>query len=317
MRRLLLSGKGFDHTWQDKLHEFFQKMMPDGVLDELRKAETVVVVPHHILHYFPFAALVTGRDERPRDAHEMVQPQFLIDEPFNLAYAPSLGVWDLLRSRPARLITQANAVGIVDFPGAPDLPGVEQDIANFKAAFGDMTDKVLFGAEASEENVRPILAREGLLLIASHGMNLADDPLASHLLLLPDKDNDGRLTAKELFACQVHSDLIVMSACYSGLADRSPLPGDDLFGIQRALLQSGARTVVSGLWDVYDGTAPELMKGFFDRLAEGQSAPESLANSQREFLKQRRTTDGDPWLHPYFWAVYTVAGDDRTQFTAK
>ena len=186
----------------------------------------------------------------------MVQPQFLIDEPFNLAYAPSLGVWDLLRSRPARLITQVSAVGIVDFPGAPDLPGVEQDIANLKAAFGDKTDKVLFGAEASEENVRPILAREGLLLIASHGMNLADDPLASHLLLLPDKDNDGRLTAKELFACQVHSDLIVMSACYSGLADRSPLPGDDLFGIQRALLQSGARTVVSGLWDVYDGTRP-------------------------------------------------------------
>ena len=64
MRRLLLSGKGFDHRWQDKLHEFFQKMMPEGVLDELRKAETVVVVPHHILHYFPFAALVTRRDRR-------------------------------------------------------------------------------------------------------------------------------------------------------------------------------------------------------------------------------------------------------------
>ena len=51
------------------------------------------------------------------------------------------------------------------------------------------------------------------------------------------------------------------------------------------------------------------MKGFFDRLAEHQSAPEALANSQRAFLKQRRSTDGDPWLHPYFWAVYTVAGD--------
>ncbi|NTU62345.1 MAG: hypothetical protein HGB05_02845 [Chloroflexi bacterium] len=67
--------EGHDRTGEVTSEELAETdLLFTDSLDELRKAETVVVVPHHILHYFPFAALVTGRDERPRDAHEMVQP---------------------------------------------------------------------------------------------------------------------------------------------------------------------------------------------------------------------------------------------------
>ena len=99
------------------------------------------------------------------------------------------------------------------------------------------------------------------------------------------------------------------------MGDRSPLPGDDLFGLSRALLQSGSRTVVTGYWDVYEGTGPELTRGLFDQLAEGKSVPLALANSQRRFVSQlRKSTDPEPWLHPYFWAVFGTLGDDRTRF---
>ena len=81
---------------------------------------------------------------------------------------------------------------------------------------------------------------------------------------------DDRLTARDVFASRVRSELIVMSACQTGLADRSPLPGDDLFGIQRAFFQSGARTVLSGLWNVPEVSGPELMDGFFRNLQEGR-----------------------------------------------
>jgi CHAT domain-containing protein len=314
MKKRLLSGKGYDHSWQLTLHQLFKTLIPEEVLVHLQQAKTVVVVPHHVLHYFPFAALVTAIDERERGNYEMVQPQFLVDETFNLVHAPSLEVWDLLRSRPEQGFTKVGAVGIVDIPGELELPGVKKDVDNLQAAFAGSLDEIAFGDRATETNILPMLARPGMLLIATHGMNLADSPLSSFLMFLPDTIQDGRLTARELFSTTVNSDLIVMSACYSGLAERSPLPGDDLFGIQRALLQSGARTVVSGLWDVYDGTAPELNKEFFARLAQGNAVPEALAQSQRSFLNVRRSTADDPFVHPYFWAVYTVAGDDRTAF---
>jgi CHAT domain-containing protein len=313
MRRRLDAGMGYDHTWQYELHDFYRQLLPKGVLKKLRTAETVLVVPHHILHYFPLAALVTQPDTAQRTRDEMAKPRFLLDEPFDLCYVPSLAAWDLLREARDRPIRQVAASGIVEFERAQPLPGVRKDLANLKATFGERVRTVLSDQEASETRARGIFNRTGLMFLATHGKNFADQPLSSYLMFRADEKNDGYLTAGELYSIDVAADLVVMSACYSGLAERSPLPGDDLFGLQRALLHAGARTVVCGMWDVYDGTGPELMQGFFEGLAEGQPAPAALADSQRALLDRlRESEEVEPWLHPYFWAVYTTIGDDRT-----
>lgn len=317
MHRRLVSGSGLDHTWQDDLHYFFQVLFPADTLAELRKAKSVIVVPHHILHYLPFAALVTERDPKVKEPLRMLQPKFLVDEPFHIATVPSLSMWALVSQQPPRAIQDASAIGIVDFPGAPRLPGVDVDLQNIKDALKSRVRTVHRGETADEANVKAVLRKPGAVLVATHGINFADRPLTSFLMLQKSGSDDGRLTAAELFELTIEADLVVMGACYSGLADRSPLPGDDLFGLQRALLQSGARAVVSGLWDVYDGAAPELLKGFFTRMADGQDAPLALAESQRAFLKSRRSTNSNDnpefWLHPYFWAVYQYSGDPRVR----
>jgi CHAT domain-containing protein len=313
MRQRLMAGQGYDHSWQDTLHRFQRELVPQAALDALRKADTVIVVPQHLLHYFPFAALVTQPDKKQRGADEMVQPRFMLDEPFVLSYAPSLTGWAIVRQRKNRPVEEASMVGLVEVAGAPALPGVARDLESVKTVFHDRLGDVCFDEAATVANAKRALGRPGLLLLATHGTNVADRPLESFVVLQPQEGSDGRLTAAELFQTRVAADLVVMNACYSGLADASPLPGDDLFGLQRALLQAGARTVVAGLWDVYDGTAPELIRGLLARVAAGQAAPVALAQSQREFLKKlRASADAEPWLHPYFWAVYTVAGDDRT-----
>ena len=154
-----------------------------------------------------------------------------------------------------------------------------------------------------------------------------DHPADSYLLFLGDEPNpnattpaenvlsvdtnDGRLTAREIFAQRINARLIILSACYSGLGDRSPLPGDDLFGLQRAFLHAGARSVLSGLWDVYDGTAPDLIRQFHEQVVAGKSPSQALAESQRVFLNQRRSGDKRDeavFLHPYFWSVFCVVG---------
>jgi CHAT domain-containing protein len=313
MRRRLLAGQGYDHSWQDVLHRFQCELAPPAALASLRKAATVIVVPQHLLHYFPFAALVTKLDDKPRGTDEMVQPRFMLDEPFDLSYAPSLSSWAIVRDRKNRPVKEASMVGLVEVAGDPNLPGVARDLDSVKTVFHDRLGGVYFAEAATVANAKRALGHSGLVLLAAHGMNVADRPLQSYLVLQPQEGSDGRLTAADLFQTRVAADLVVMNACYSGLADASPLPGDDLFGLQRALLHGGVRTVVAGLWDVYDGTAPELIRGMLARVAAGQAAPAALAQSQREFLKKLRASgDAEPWLHPYFWAVYTVAGDDRT-----
>ena len=241
----------------------------------------------------------------------MAKPRFLLDEPFNICHVPSLTTWDFLRQRSLNPIEQVMALGIADFPDIP-LKGVVKDIANFKAAFGDKVKTVYFNAAATEGKAREMLRQRGFLLFATHGINYPDHPLKSYLRLYPDGSCDGHLSVMEIFTGRVQTDVVVMSACYSGLSDRSPLPGDDLFGLNRAFLKAGTRSVVSGLWDIYDGTAPDLMKVFFENCAKKMSPPQALANSQRTFLNTlRASSEFEPWLHPYFWAVYSALGDDR------
>lgn len=308
MRTRLLAGRGFDHSWQDVLHDLRHELIPEPALAEMRRARSVVVIPQHILHYFPFAALVTQPDVRERKANEMVQPRFLLDESFDLSLAPSLQVWNSLQQQPLRAIREVNAIGIVAVPGASPLQGVEEELGHLRSIFQEKIRTVVEESNANRQSARQLLGKSGLLLIATHGLNYPDRPLESHLMLYPRTDDDGRLTAAEVYNLDVDSDVVVLNACYSGLADRSPVPGDDLFGLQRALVQAGARNVVSGTWDIYDGTGPLLMRGFFERLARSETAAIALAGAQRDFVKQCRATSNDPWLHPYFWAVYSVVG---------
>ena len=314
MRRRLLSGKGFDHHWQDALRSLRSQLIPDAMLAELDDEATLLIVPHHVLNYFPFGALVTQRDDRELNGGMMARPEFLVERLRVITTSPSLSIWNHYRHSESPGIKSAHAVGIVDFPEAPRLPGVEVDMANLREAFGENVSTMLLGDDADEPAISAILSQPGMTLFATHGVNDSDDPLKSFLMAMPGRGNDGRVTAEELFGSDVKSHLIVMSACYSGLAERSPLPGDDLFGLQRAFLHAGARTVVSGLWDVYDGTGPDLMDKFFDNLADGKPVAEALCDSQRRFVSEHRKKPDDPWVHPYFWSVYSVVGDERIGF---
>ena len=310
--RYRVLARKYDHAWQEELYDLYRILIPGDAVAALKKSKVAVIAPQHLLHYLPFAALVTEPD-RGRDSTEVPRPRFLIEEPVTIVQVPSLTVWDRLRQVPSAQIQDVRAIGDGKL-GYPQLPGVDLDMANIQRVFSSRLRAVYTGAKTQEANAKSMLASPGLAYFGCHGCVEPDHPLNGYLVLEAPGNDDGLLTAAEIYAKPVLADLIIMSACYSGRADRSPLPGDDLFGLQRAFLQSGAKTVVAGLWDVYDGKAPELMNGVFQRLSKGESTAEALAGSQREFIKKYRDLS-EPrryFTHPYFWAVYTVWGDDRT-----
>ncbi len=66
MYREAVSGRGFDKTWQDELYRFYLELIPDELRSSLGDCRHLVIIPHHVLHYFPFAALVTEPDKAER-----------------------------------------------------------------------------------------------------------------------------------------------------------------------------------------------------------------------------------------------------------
>lgn len=205
-------------------------------------------------------------------------------------------------------------MGISEFSYGVPLPGVKNDILNAQNAFGKKNVKVFMENDVTQTAVLNELRQRGLLLIGTHGVNNSLYPLYSFLVLRSEVGEDASLTAEEIFRCRIQKDVVVLSACYSGLAEKSPLPCDDLFGIQRAMLQGGAGAVIAGMWDVYDMTGPEIIGGMMKHLVAKKSIARALAESQREFLNHARNGEDNVFVHPYFWAVYTLSGNGQIQY---
>ena len=319
MSMRIRSGEGFGREWESVLYRLRTCLLPDMVLDKLRKSQSknVLIVPQHILHYLPFAALVVEQDKND-DPKVMPMPKFVLDEPFDVFQAPSLVVWDSLQQRENRPLNSFSVIGISEFSLAKPLSGTKKDVENINNAFGREQVQTIVEDAATKEAMQMILEQRGLLLVGTHGMNSPQSPLQGFLLLRSGDGNDDTITAEEIFETTVGTDLVVLSACYSGLAEQSPLPGDDLFGIQRALLHGGARAVIAGMWDVYDTTGPMIVDGLLKHLADGESVSAALAGAQRDFMKQQRAKGvTNPFTHPYFWSVYTLTGDGRVNCVKK
>lgn len=310
----LLNGRPASGLWQDVLHSLGRSLMPEEILVELRKSEYCLVVPHHVLHYVPFAALVLEPQSPPLPKGQLIAhpKRLLLDEPFCCFQAPSFTTWNLRRKiGKSTSELEARVVGLVEVPGQVALPNIQVDLDNFKARFKKGLKAVLADPGPDPTNFLKIMGSPGVLMVSTHGMNDAENPMSSHLYLMPDeKHPDGHLTAADIVSRPSRFDLVVLSACYSGLGSKSPPPGDDLLGLQRVFLETGSRAVLAGLWDIDDKTAPVLVDRFYKEALDGKPLAKAWKNSQKAFLDRARK-DQKAILdqHPYFWGVSCLIGD--------
>jgi CHAT domain-containing protein len=92
-------------------------------------------------------------------------------------------------------------------------------------------------------------------MLATYGVLNKQNPLFSFVQLAPDSAEDGRLEVHEVFGLHLAADLVVLSACQTGLGSGARAdvpPGDDWVGLTRGFLHAGARHVVAtcGPWTI-------------------------------------------------------------------
>lgn len=118
--------------------------------------------------------------------------------------------------------------------------------------------------------------------------------------------DDGVLLDEEIVGLDLEGvSLAVLSACDSGTGEVQR--GEGVFGLRRAFLLAGARSVVASLWPVEDRAAAERMVDFHARLLGGAETPaEALRDASRAALARRRAEGLE--THPWYWAGFVVAG---------
>jgi CHAT domain-containing protein len=123
--------------------------------------------------------------------------------------------------------------------------------------------------------------------------------------LAPDSLHDGLLTVGEILddsTLTVAADLVVLSACQTGLGDLKQAEGT--IGLQRAFLAKGARSVLVSLWSVSDEATQELMGRFYTHWLKDDDRPTKAKALWRAQEDMRR----GGFDHPRFWAAFQLVG---------
>ena len=110
------------------------------------------------------------------------------------------------------------------------------------------------------------------------------------------ESNDGILSSYEISKMNLlHVSLVVLSACETGIGDRSY---DGIIGLQRAFKMAGAKTIIMSLWKVDDAATALMMTTFYDELIKTGSKHIAFKHAQ-QYVRYK-------YDDPYYWASFIM-----------
>lgn len=157
---------------------------------------------------------------------------------------------------------------------------------------------------ATKEEVERLTSGERsfrFLHIATHGLLDPEKPQFSGLVFTPRGGKDPFWRTFEIFNARIPSELVVLSACETGLGRM--VSGEGIVGLTRAFLYAGAPSVCVSLWKVAEESSPRLMEAFYRRVLAGEPKAVALQGAQLELVEQT------PYAHPFWWAPFVLVGE--------
>jgi CHAT domain-containing protein/uncharacterized protein HemY len=260
----------------------------------------VIFIPQDSLFQVPFPAL--------QDANGT----YLIQK-HTILTAPSIQVLDLTRqqrqklaNRPANDRGNALVLGnptmpiVSQSPGDPKqqldpLPGAE---AEARAIAPLLNTQAILGAQGTKAAIVQKMPQASIIHLATHGLLDNLNGLASAIALAPSGNDDGLLTAEEIFDMKLQASLVVLSACNTG---EGRITGDGVIGLSRALISAGVPSVIVSLWAVPDAPTAELMKEFYQNLQKNPNKAQALRQAMLTTMKTHS--------NPRNWAAFTLIGE--------
>jgi CHAT domain-containing protein/Flp pilus assembly protein TadD len=255
-------------------------------------SQRIIFLPQGPLFLVPFAAL---QDD---------QGQYLIDQ-HTLSTAPSIQTLQLTHEKAKLAQTSGNklivgnpTMPILEREQLPDLPGARQEAIDIAKI---LNTRPLLGAQATKATVVKQMPTAAVIHLATHGLlgDVKGDVPGAIVFAASGQDN-GLLTASEIFDLKLNADLVVLSACDTG---RGAITGDGVIGLSRSLIAAGAPSIVVSLWAVNDSSTSVLMSEFYRNLKTNPDKAQAL--------RQATLTTKKQFPNPRDWAAFTLIGESR------
>ncbi|HLW09646.1 MAG TPA: CHAT domain-containing tetratricopeptide repeat protein [Fermentimonas sp.] len=266
----------------------------------LEKVQKLIVIPVDKLSYIPFETLVPNGQHRPLVTN------------FPISYSYGLNLWLLKQVSTTNGNKQRYLAAFApkysnsymnsfaeDYPPSRsrlyDIAGATREAAELTKYF---EGNFYQGEEATKFGFLQRATDYRIYHLAMHALLDESNHLNSSLVF-----QDGEpLYCHELYGMHFPADLVVMSACNTGVGELEN--GEGLMSLSRALTYAGVRSSVYSLWEVPDEETAEIMLSFYKHLKKGYSKEEALAIAKQHFLVNNPMKS-----HPFFWAGFVVNGN--------
>ncbi len=288
----------------------------------LLDTKTIVYSPDGALRYIPLAALYDGTQwlaERFSISHITVESVSSLDTPpqtdqrilaaacAECSFSPTVGDNQYQFSDLPFTLTEVNAI--------------TEQISTV-----DTLINREFSRKVTEDRLKE-KGRYNIIHLATHGVFVSGQPDDSFLLF----GDDTVVTLREIENWDLTGiDLVVLSACQTGLGGIDLGNGIEVLGLGYQLQRAKAKAAIASLWRVDDGGTQALMNAFYLALSEGFPKAEALRRAQLALIQDdlsviagepRAAIDivnsetGEPIRlsasadHPYYWAPFILIGN--------
>jgi CHAT domain-containing protein len=260
-------------------------LLAPEVLTRATAVETLIVVPHGLLHLLPWSCLAVGPLAAGEGRLRRLFEHAAVGVLPNLASLPLLDADPVAAARVA-LIGNADYTGLEMYPALTESPAEITDIAAIYGLAG-LVSPPREGADASEaafwELATAARAPGSVLHVSGHGSLDASEPLASGLVL-----TGSTVDAAEILLRRLPYDEVVLSACSTGwrpmAAGGIELAGDDALGLPASFLEAGTRFLLASIPPVREKVARAFTVGWHRQRHAGLSPLAAVRAVQLELL---------------------------------
>jgi CHAT domain-containing protein len=285
------------------------------------KKSKLVIIPDGILNYLPFELLITEEQQENTEGSYSDLPYLVKKYP--ISYGQSSSVLKSLIEEQKRagaagksskkliafgdpVYEKKDNVSFITREGLSRLEHSGIEVEKIASLFPDGDSNTYLREKATEENVKREgeLAKFSYIHFATHGLIDEQKPDFSCLVLTQDEDadEDGFLQAAEIFNLNMDADLVVLSACQTGLGKM--VRGEGMVGLTRAFMYAGTPSVLVSLWSVSDVSTASFMEKFYSQLIVGKlTKTEALQKAQLSLIKEEQ------YAHPFYWAPFVLIGN--------
>ncbi|MBX7220419.1 MAG: CHAT domain-containing protein [Blastocatellia bacterium] len=189
----------------------------------------------------------------------------------------------------------------------PRLPFTRDEARRLLALVPEQTAFSALNFQASKSVAQGSeLSRYRVIHFATHGYFDSERPEQSAIILSLVNEKgarqDGFLRTMDIFGLNLQADLVVLSACKTGLGKE--IRGEGLIGLTRGFMYAGAPAVVVSLWNVSDKATAELMGRFYEAMFKRGLRPAAALREAQLSLWQSKN-----WNAPFYWAAFQVQGE--------